>query len=113
MVRRLIGALLCFAIISAAVSSVYAEAAKKEGSFELRFETSFVSLDPLDDSSDAPYPEGIVSASPRGNGVMKLTPGYAVRKLRFTPPPLVFFERSAHSGLISQDLFRYEKVYRI
>jgi hypothetical protein len=113
MVRRLIGVFLCFAIISAAVSSVYAEAAKQEVSFELRFETSFVSLDPLDDSSEAPYPEGIVSTSPRGNGVIKQMPGYTVRKLRFIPPTLVFFERPAHSGLMSQDLFRYEKVYRI
>jgi hypothetical protein len=113
MARRLIGAFLCVAIIIAALSSVYAEAAKKEGSFELRFETSFVSMDPMDDSSEAPYPHGIFSNSLRGKGVIKLMPASTVRKLRFTPPALVFFERPAHSGLISQDLFRYEKVYRI
>lgn len=99
--------------MSAAVCSVYAEAVKKEGSFQLRFETSYVSLDPMDDSSDTPYPAGIVSTSPRGSGLIKLMPATIVRKVRFTPPTLVFFERPAHSGLISQDLFRFEKVYRI
>jgi hypothetical protein len=111
MIRRLIGALLCFVMMTAVLSSAYAEAVKMDGSFDLRFETSYVALDPLDDSNDAPYPDGIISYSPRGNAVVKLT--LAIRKIRFTPPAVVFFERPAHSGLTSQDLFRYEKVYRI
>jgi hypothetical protein len=113
MIRRLIGALLCFVMMSAAVSSAYADAVKKDGSFELRFETSYVSLDPLDDFSDAPYPDGIIGWSPRGNSIIKLLLSSSIRKVRFTPPAIVFFERPAHSGLTSQDLFRYEKVYRI
>jgi len=113
MIRRLTGALLCFVMMSAAVSSAYAEAVKQEGSFELRFEASYVSLDPLDDSSDAPYPDGIISWSPRGNSIIKLLLGSSICKVWLTPPTIVFFERPAHSGLTSQDLFRYEKVYRI
>jgi len=111
MIRRLTGALLCFVMMTAAVSSAYAEAVKIDDSFDLRFETSYVALDPLDDFNDAPYPDGIISYSPRGNAVVKLT--LAIRKVRLTPPAIVFFERPAHSGLTSQDLFRYEKVYRI
>jgi hypothetical protein len=113
MIRRLTGALLCFVMISAAVSSAYAEAVKKDGSFQLRFETSYVSLDPLDDFSDAPYPDGIISSSPRGNSIIKIPLGSVIRKVRFTPPAIVFFERPSHSALTSQDLFRFEKVYRI
>ena len=112
MIRRLAGALLCLFVMSAAVSSAYAEAVKKDGSSELRFETSFVSLDPLDDFGDAPYPDGIISWSPRGKAIIKMF-GWSLRKIRFVPPAMVFFERPPHSWLISQDLFRYEKVYRI
>ena len=112
MIRRLAGALLCLFVMSAAVSSAYAEAVKRDGSFELRFETSFVALDPLDDFSDAPYPDGIISGSPRGKAIIKML-GWSLRKIRFTPPAMVFFEHPPHSWLISQDLFRYEKVYRI
>jgi hypothetical protein len=104
---------LCFAMMSLAVCSAYAEVAKKDGSLQLRFETSYVSLDLLDDFGDAPYPDGIVSWSPRGNAITKLMLGTSVRKVRLVPPAVVFFERPAHSGLTSQDLFRYEKVYRI
>ena len=111
MIRRLTGALLCFVMMSAAVASAYAEAVKKDGSFQLRFETSYVSLDPPDDFSDAPYPDGIISSSPRG--IIKIPLGSVIRKVRFTPPAIVFFERPAHSALTSQDLFRFEKVYRI
>jgi hypothetical protein len=113
MIRRLTGALLCFVMMSAAVSSAYAEAVKKDGSFQLRFEISYVSLDPPDDFSDAPYPDGIISSSPRGNSIIKIPLGFVIRKVRFTPPAIVFFERPAHSALTSQDLFRFEKVYRI
>ena len=113
MIRRVTGALLCFVIMSAAVSSVYAEAVKKDGPFKLRFETSYVSLDPLDDFGDAPYPDGIISSSPRGNSVLKVLLASSIGKVRFIPPAIVFFERPAHSALTSQDLFRFEKVYRI
>jgi hypothetical protein len=113
MIRRLTGALLSFVMMSAAVSSAYAEAVKKDGSFELRFEISYVSLDPPDDFSDAPIPDWIISGSPRGNSIIKIQLGFVIRKVRLTPPAIVFFERPAHSGLTSQDLFRYEKVYRI
>src|SRR4030095_8426198 len=113
MIRRLTGALWCFVMRSAAVSSAYADAVKKDGSFELRFETSYVSLDPPDDFSDAPYPDGIISWSPRGNSILKLLLASSISKVRFTPPAIVLFERPAHSALTSQDLFRFEKVFRI
>jgi hypothetical protein len=113
MIRRLTGALLCFVMMSAAISSAYAEAVKKDGSFQLRFETSYVSLDPPDDFSDAPYPDGIINWSPRGNSVSKVLLASSISKIRFIPPAIVFFERPAHSALTSQDLFRFEKVYRI
>jgi hypothetical protein len=113
MIRRLTGALLCFVMMSAAVSSAYAEAVKKDSSLQLRFETSYVSLDSPDDFSDAPYPDGIISSSPRGTSVPKVLLASSIGKVRFIPPAIIFFERPAHSALTSQDLFRFEKVYRI
>lgn len=113
MIRRLTGALLCFVMMSAAVSSAYADALNKDSSLQLRFEISYVSMDPLDDASDTPYPDGIISWSPRGNSILKLLLGSSVRKVRLTAPAIVVFERPAHSALTSQDLFRFEKVFRI
>jgi len=104
---------MCVFLIGAGVWSSYADASRKEGSVQLRFETSYVSTYPFDDIDDTPYRGGIVGTSPRGSSIVKLTAVPAPRRARFTPPIFAHFQRAAHSLLSSQDLFRLSKVYRI
>jgi len=113
MVRPVLGILLCLLMISAATAEIYGVAVKRVYPIELRLETSYFSLDLLDDLNDTPYPDGIASRSPRGNTIIKLMLSASVRKFRFLPPTMVLVERPARSRLTSQDLFRLEKVYRI
>jgi hypothetical protein len=113
MIRRLIGALLCVLLFGAATFDVYADVAKKDVSITLQFETSYFSLDPIDDANDTPYPDGIVSWSLREKVVTKLLLSSPLRKIRLTMPALLPCERLSQSRLMHQDPFRYQEVYRI
>lgn len=113
MVRRLLGFLLCLLVFSAATGECYILADRNTLPIQLRFEASYVAMDPLDDLGDTPYPAGIVSASPRGTTIIKLMLSASVRKFRFQPRMVVLSERPAYSQRTSQDLFRLEKVFRI
>ena len=113
MIRRVLGILLCLFMTSAATAEIYGDAVKRVDPIQLRLETSYFSLDPLDDLNDTPYPDGIASWSPRGNTIIKLMLSASVRKFRFLPPATVLVERPARSRITSQDLFRLKKVYRI
>ena len=113
MTRRWLGALLCVLLIGVSTSDAYSEAAQKNFSFTLDIETSYFSLDVLDDSNDAVPPGRAVSWSPREKVTGKLILGAKVRRVRFTAPPPVFFEKAAHPRPISQDVFRFQEVFRI
>lgn len=112
MVRRLFGVLLCLFTLSAATSELYNQTDKNTLPMELRFETSYVSVDPPDDFGGLPYRGGFATSS-RVNTVTKLLLSATVRKFRFQLQPVESFERAAHSRLTDQDLFRLEKVFRI
>ena len=113
MVRRLLGLLLSVLVLSAATSEFYNVSDKNVLPISLRFEASYVGLDPGDDLGDTPYPDGIFGWSPRGNAIIKLMLSESVRTFRFLPPTPVIVERPTRSRLSNQDLFRLEEVYRI
>jgi hypothetical protein len=113
MIRRLLGALLCLLVISAATFDAYADAARKDTSFTLQFEPSYTSLDPVEDAGDPGYPDGIVNWSPREKIVTKLILTTGPRKMRFMPPMILLRERFAHSRLTTQEILRYQEVFRI
>ena len=113
MIRRLTGALLCVLLFGAATFDVYAGVAKKDVSVTLQFETSYLSLDPIDDASDTPYPDGIVSWFLREKVVAKLLLGGPLCKVRLPLPATLPYEPLSQSRLIYQDLLRYQEVYRI
>ena len=113
MKRRWLGALLCALLIGVSTSDAYAEASQKNFHFTLNIETSYFSLDALDDSNDTVPAGRAVSWSSREKITAKLILGAKVRRVRFTPPPPTFFESAAHPRTISQDVFRFQEVFRI
>jgi hypothetical protein len=113
MKRRWLGVLLCALLIGVSTSDAYVEASQKNFPLTLNFETSYFSLDTLDDSNDTVPTGRAVSWSPREKVTGKLILGAKVRRVRFTPPPSVCFEKAAHPGPISQDVFRFQEVFRI
>jgi hypothetical protein len=113
MLRRLLGALLCFLVIIAATFDVYADVSKKDFSITLHFEPSYTSLDPVEDAGDTGYPDGIVNWSPRERIVTKLILSSCLCKVPFAPPPVMACDRLANSRLASQDILRYQEVCRI
>jgi hypothetical protein len=113
MLRRLLGALLCFLVMTAATFDVYADVSKKDFSITLQFEASYTSLDPVEDAGDTGYPDGIVSWSPREKVVTKFILSSCLHQVPFAPPPLIARERLAHSRWAGQDILRYQEVCRI
>ena len=113
MKRRWLGALLCALLIGVSTSDAYTEASQKNFSLTLNIETSYFSLDALDDANDTAPAGRAMSWSPREKVTGKLILGVKVRRVRFTPPPPVFFEKAAHPGPISQDVFRFQEVFLI
>lgn len=113
MTRRLFGLLIAVVVLGATTSEYYNPSDKNILPMKLRFETSYVAMDPQDDLADTPYPKGIVSAAPRGMTVIKLMLSASVRTFRFLPQMAQSFERRSHSRLAEQGLFRLERVFRI
>jgi hypothetical protein len=91
----------------------YAEATQKNFSFQLDIETSYFSLDLLDDFGDTTLPMRTISWSSREKVTGNFMLGAKVRRIRFVPPPLISFEPATQPRLASQDIFRFQEVYRI
>jgi hypothetical protein len=113
MARRWLGVLLCALLVGVATLDAYAGAIQKNFSFILNIETSYFSLDALDDSNDTVPAGRALSWSPREKVTGKLVLGAKVRRVRFAPPPPLIFEKAAHPGPIIQDVFRFQEVFRI
>lgn len=111
--RRWLGAVLCALLIGISTSDAYAQATQKNFAFTLNLETSYFSLDFLDDFSDAglPVPTTKWSAREKFSGKMLLMA--KVRRIRFTPPPLLAIEQIPHSQPPIRDVFRFQEVFRI
>lgn len=113
MAKRFLGALLCVLLIGASTFDAFADATQKKFSFTLEIETSYFSVDSLDDFSDTSPPSRTINWSARERVTGNFVLGAKVRRVKFTPPPLFFFELAAHSRLTSQDFFRFQEVCRI
>ena len=111
--KRVLGVLLCALLIGASTFDAFAEVTQKNFSLTLKLETSYFSVDSLDDSSDASHPGRTINWSSREKIAGNFILGAKVRRVNFAPPPLVFFEQAAHPRLTSQDIFRFQEVYRI
>ncbi|HME61492.1 MAG TPA: hypothetical protein VKH62_09590 [Candidatus Binatia bacterium] len=113
MARRWLGALLCALLIGVSSFDAYAEATQKNFSFTLEIETSYFALDLLDDFSDGAQPSRTINWSARDKFSGNFLLGAKVRRIRFTPPPLISFEQATQPLFTSQDIFRFQEVYRI
>lgn len=113
MTRRLLGVLLCLLLIGVSISAAYADATRKNYTFTLNIETSYFSLDSMDDVNDAAPPSQQINWSLRDKSASNFLLGTKVRKIKFTPPPMVHFEQTAQPRPASQDIFRFQEVYRI
>ena len=113
MARRWLGVLLCALLLAVSTFDAYAEATQKHFTFTLDIETSYFSLDLLDDFSDGAQPTRTINWSARDKVTGNFMLGAKVRRVKFAPPPLIFFEQAAQSRLTSQDIIRFQEVYRI
>ena len=113
MARRWLGAILCALLIGVSSFDAYAEATQKNFSFTLEIETSYFAVDLLDDFSDGPQPTRAINWSARDKVTGNFILGAKVRRIRFTPPPLTAFEQVIQPLLTSQDIYRFQEVYRI
>jgi hypothetical protein len=113
MSRRVIAVFMGLLLVAVSTIDTYGRAAQKKIVFPLEIETSYFSLDLLDDFNDALPPARSINWSAREKAAGKLILGAKVRRVRFTPPPMVLFERPCQARLISQDIFRFQEVFRI
>jgi hypothetical protein len=113
MAMRWIGALLCALLIGVSTFDAYAGATQKNFSYTLELETSYFSLDLLDDFNDGIPPARTINWSSREKVTGSFLLGMKVRRIRFAPPPLISFEQATQPRLTSQDIFRFQEVYRI
>ncbi len=113
MARRVLAALLCALLLSAASFDFFAEASQKSFSAILEFETSFISLDSLDDATDGGFPTRTVAWSPREKIIAKLMLDTTARRIKFAPAAMADCVGTANSRQTFQDLFRFQEVYRI
>lgn len=111
--RRLIGVSACLLLIVVSTIQLYGQVAHKKIVFPLEIETSYFSLDLLDDFNDASRPGPTVKWSPREKVGGKLIVGEKVRRVRFMPPPIVLYEQPAQTRPVAQDIFRFQEVFRI
>jgi hypothetical protein len=113
MARRALGLLLCAVLIGVSTFDAYVEATQKDYSVTLQLETSYVSIDLLDDFGDTGYPARAISWSSREKVTGNFMLGAKVRRVKFVPPPLILFELTSQPRLASQVIFRFQEVYRI
>ena len=113
MPRRVFGALLCALLLSAASFDFFAEASQKSFSSIFEFETSYISLDSLDDAAEGGLPGRTVAWSPRERIIAKLMLGTAPRRIKFVPGAMTDCVAPASSRQAFQDLSRFQEVCRI
>ena len=113
MSRRLIGVLACLLLIAVSTIDAYGRTAQKKVTFPLDLETSYFAVDLLDDFNEGTRPSRTINWSPREKVTAKLIMGAKVRRIIFTPPSAVLYERPSLSRLVSQDIFRLQEVFRI
>ncbi|MGE5218182.1 MAG: hypothetical protein ACM3SP_14365, partial [Chloroflexota bacterium] len=77
------------------------------------FETSFLSLDSLDDFGDNSFPSRSLDWSPREKVGAKLMPGAIPRKIKFAPTAVINGDGLVYDREAFRDLFRFQEVYRI
>lgn len=111
--RRLLGALLCALLVGVSASAAHAEAGKKNFTITLEIETSYFSLDLMDDVNDSALPSQTINWSSREKSAPNFFLGAKVRRVKFAPPPMMLFEQTAQPRPTSQDIFRFQEVYRI
>lgn len=113
MMRRVLGLLLCALLFGFSASTAYAEAAKKRFMIILDIETSYFSLDSFDDVADVSPRSGALSWSSRDKAPAKLVLGAKVRRIKFAFPSTVIYEPAASPRPASQDILRFQEVFRI
>jgi hypothetical protein len=113
MSRRLLGVLLCAVLVGVSAFGAYADATKKNFTFTLNIETSYFSLDSLDDFSDTSHPARAINWSSRDKVTGKFMLGAKVRRIKFTPPALILCAHAPQARPASQDIFRFQEVFRI
>jgi hypothetical protein len=113
MSRRLVGVFVCLLLVVLSTVDTYGRVAHKKISFPLEIETSYFSLDLLDDFGDATQPGLTINWSAREKVTGKLILGMKVRRVILAPPPLVLYELPAQSRLLIHDIFRFQEVFRI
>jgi hypothetical protein len=110
---RVLATLLCALLLSAASFDFFAEASQKRFSAIFEFETSFISLDSLDDATEGGFPGRTVAWSPREKIIAKLMLGTTPRRIKFVPAAMADCVGIASSRQTFQDLLRFQEVYRI
>lgn len=112
MIRHLFGALLCVILIGGAAANAYSDSLKTDFTTTLNIETSYVSPDSPNDLGDMPYPDGL-SGTTRGSVIAKIALGCILRKFAIPQPAEVSCERAGFGLPRSQDILRFQHVYRI
>jgi hypothetical protein len=112
MLRRLLGAWLGILLIAAAGWSVNPDGFKKE-SLTLRFEASYVSLDPVEDAGDTSHRSGASTWSSHEKIAPKLFLGLFLRSVRLIEPAAVRSDLSVNFRTTHHDKFQYHEVWRI
>lgn len=113
MTRRLTAILACLLLVVVSTIQLYGGVAHKKIVFPLDIETSYFSLDLLDDFADASHPTPLFKWSAREKVVGKLIFGEKVRRIRFIAPPSILYEQPAQTRPMMQDIFRFQEVFRI
>ena len=109
MSRRLLGVLLCAVLVGVSAFSAYADATKKNFTFTLNIETSYFSLDSLDDFSDTSHPARAINWSSRDKVTGKFMLGAKVRRIKFTPPALILCAQRPKLDRRARTFFAFRK----
>ena len=113
MVRRVLAGLLCALLMGVSTSAAYAEATKKKFTIILEIETSYFSLDSFDDVTDVSPRNRTLNWSSREKGASNFILGAKVRRIKFSPPSIMLCEQAAQPRPASQDILRFQEVFRI
>lgn len=113
MSRRLIGVLACLLLVVVSTIQLYGRVADRKIFFPLEIETSYFSLELLDDFADAARRGPGVKWSAREKLAGKLIIGEKVRRVRLLYPSALLYEPPGQARPVAQDVFRFQEVFRI
>lgn len=113
MARRVLGVLLCGLLLSAANFDFLAEASQKNVAPILEFETSLISPDVLDDSTEGRLPSRTVAWSRREKIVAQWILDTTPCRIKFAPVAIRNSDGIGNFRQTFQDLFRFQEVCRI